>query len=66
MDEGLLLRMLKGIATRNYKACSETVPQAFGLSSAIGVASVCASDGTEAGPIPAMLPGGIRSGDAFP
>ena len=33
MDEGLLLRMLKGIATRNYDACAETVPEAFGLSS---------------------------------
>ena len=32
MDEGLLLRMLKGIATRNYEACAETVPEAFGLS----------------------------------
>ena len=32
MDEGLLLRMLKGIATRNYSACAETVPEAFGLS----------------------------------
>ena len=31
MDEGLLLRMLKGIATRNYKACAETGPEAFGL-----------------------------------
>ena len=27
-----LLRMLKGIATRNYSACAETVPEAFGLS----------------------------------
>ena len=33
MDEGLLLRMLKGIATRNYEACAETIPEAFGLSS---------------------------------
>ena len=32
MDEGLLLRMLKGIATRNYEACAEAVPEAFGLS----------------------------------
>ena len=32
MDEGLLLRMLKGIATRNYESCAETVPAAFGLS----------------------------------
>ena len=33
MDEGLLLRMLKGIATRNYEACAEAVPESFGLSS---------------------------------
>ena len=33
MDEGLLLRMLKGIATRNYEGCAEAVPEAFGLSS---------------------------------
>ena len=33
MDEGLLLRMLKGIATRNYEVCAEAVPEAFGLSS---------------------------------
>ena len=32
LDEGLLLRMLKGIATRNYETCAETVPEAFGLS----------------------------------
>ena len=32
MDEGLLLRMLKGIATRNYEACAESVPESFGLS----------------------------------
>jgi len=32
LDEGLLRRMLKGIATRNYEACAETVPQTFGLS----------------------------------
>ena len=32
MDGGLLLRMLKGIATRNDEACAETVPEAFGLS----------------------------------
>ncbi len=31
-DEGLLLRVLKGIATRDYEACAETVPAAFGLS----------------------------------
>ena len=28
----LLLRVLNGLATRNYEACAETVPQAFGLS----------------------------------
>ena len=33
MDEGLLLRMIKGIATRAYQECAETVPEAFGLSS---------------------------------
>jgi putative transposase len=33
MDEGLLRRLLKGIATRNYEACAETVPETFGLSS---------------------------------
>jgi len=32
MDEGLLLRMLKGISCRNYEACAETVPEAFGIS----------------------------------
>ena len=26
------MRMLKGIATRNYEACADTVPEAFGLS----------------------------------
>ncbi len=33
MDEGLLRRLLKGIATRNYEACAETVLETFGLSS---------------------------------
>ena len=33
LAEGLLLRMLKGIATRDYEACVETVPETFGLSS---------------------------------
>ena len=33
MDEGLLLRMIKGIATRAYQACAEAIPEAFGLSS---------------------------------
>ena len=32
MDQGLLLRVLKGLATRNYEACAEAVPPAFGLS----------------------------------
>lgn len=34
MDEGLLLRVLKGISTRTYEACAEAVPEAFGLSCA--------------------------------
>ena len=29
MDEGLLLRMIKGIATRSYQACAEAIPEAF-------------------------------------
>lgn len=33
MDDGLLRRLLKGIATRNYETCAETVPETFGLSS---------------------------------
>lgn len=33
MDEGLLLRVLKGIATRSYETCAEAIPEAFGLSS---------------------------------
>jgi putative transposase len=33
MDEGLLLRMLKGIASRNDESCAEAVPESFGLSS---------------------------------
>ena len=32
MDEGLLRKVLKGIATRNYEDCAETVPETFGLS----------------------------------
>lgn len=32
MDEGLLLRVLKGIATRNYEVCAQAVPEAFGVS----------------------------------
>lgn len=33
MDEGLLLRVVSGIATRSYEGCAEAVPEAFGLSS---------------------------------
>ena len=32
-DEGLLLRVLHGLSTRNYRQCAEAVPEAFGLSS---------------------------------
>ena len=32
MDEKLLLRVLKGISCRNYRACAESVPEAFGIS----------------------------------
>ena len=47
MDEGLLLRMLKGIATRNYEACAE----AEGLWSVIliGVPSLRERHGSKAG-----------------
>ena len=31
--EGLLLRVVGGIATRSYESCAEAVPEAFGLSS---------------------------------
>jgi len=33
MDEGLFLRVVKGISCRNYEACAEAVPEAFGISS---------------------------------
>lgn len=33
MDDGLLLRVLKGLSSRNYEGCAEAVPEAFGLSS---------------------------------
>ncbi len=33
MDEGLLLRVVRGIATRSYESCAEAVLEAFGLSS---------------------------------
>lgn len=32
MDEGLLLRVLRGISCRSYKAAAEAVPEALGLS----------------------------------
>ncbi|MDP7650004.1 MAG: transposase [Candidatus Thalassarchaeaceae archaeon] len=32
MDEGLFLRVVKGISCRNYEACAEAVPEAFGIS----------------------------------
>ena len=58
IDEGLLLRMLKGIATRNYEACADTVR---GLRSVplIGVPSVRERLGSKAGRISGALPGRI-------
>ena len=32
LDEGMLLRVLKGISCRNYKACAQAVPETFGIS----------------------------------
>ena len=32
LDEGLLLRILRGLSSRDYEACAEAVPSAFGLS----------------------------------
>ena len=32
LDEGMLLRVLKGISCRNYEACAQTVPETFGIS----------------------------------
>lgn len=32
MDEGLFLKVLKGLSCRDYKECAEAVPEAFGLS----------------------------------
>jgi len=32
-DEGVLKRILGGLSCRNYRACAEAVPEAFGLSS---------------------------------
>lgn len=32
LDEGLLLRILRGLSNRDYEACAEAVPSAFGLS----------------------------------
>lgn len=33
VDEGLLMRVLNGLSTRNYRACAEAIPEAFSLSS---------------------------------
>jgi len=33
VDDGLLLRVLNGLSTRQYETCAEAVPPAFGLSS---------------------------------
>ncbi len=35
MDEGLLLRVLKGLSCRNYQACAQAVPETFGISSSL-------------------------------
>ena len=32
LDEGMLIRVLKGISCRNYKACAQAVPETFGMS----------------------------------
>lgn len=32
MDDGLFLKILKGLSCRDYRECAEAVPQAFGLS----------------------------------
>ena len=32
LDEGLLLRVLRGLSNRDYQSCAEAVPSAFGLS----------------------------------
>jgi transposase-like protein len=32
LDEGMLLRVLKGISCRNYEACAQAVPETFGIS----------------------------------
>jgi transposase-like protein len=32
LDEGLLRRVMKGLATRSYAACSDSLPEAFGVS----------------------------------
>jgi len=32
LDQGLLSRVVHGLSTRNYHACAEAVPEAFGLS----------------------------------
>ena len=43
------LRMLKGIATRNYEACAEAVPEAFWSVILIGVPSLRERHGSKAG-----------------
>ena len=48
--------MLKGIATRNYEACAEAVPEAFGSVALIGVPSLRERHGSKAGPIPGPIP----------
>ena len=32
-DEGVLRRIVSGLSCRNYEACAEALPEAFGLSS---------------------------------
>ena len=40
IDGGLLRKVLKGIATRNYEDCAETVPETFGLKALVGLPSL--------------------------
>ena len=63
MDEGLLRKVLKGIATRNYEDCAETVPETFGLSRSSvsrryvkGTARKLAEFHKNSCPIPTTLP----------
>ena len=65
MDQGLLLRMLKGIATRILRCLCRDGTGGVRPVLIDGVASVCESHGTEAGPIPRTLLGGLRSGGAL-